>query len=333
MDTVGDLARTLVLRTHQARLNATVDNLAVEIATGFVTDKASHLGGDITQLLSIDSTLAKLETYRVNTSEATLFTSTMQTTLDEIQTRAASLSQDLLKVELTQTDEMFRTLSTSAESSLDQMMNGLNRSIAGRFLFSGTATDTPPLVDSEEMLAELATVLSGETTVAGVETALDTWFDTAGGGFETFAYKGSTTSLAAMRLSTTESAQVDIRADDDVFRDTLKAVAKAVLASNDSLAFSKDVKSELISNAAVDLQTSQASVVELRAELGALESRIDETTTRNSTERTAMMIARTELVGTDGYEAATAYENTMSQLEALYTMTSRASRLSLVGYL
>lgn len=333
MDTVGDLARTLVLRSHQTRLNAKMDNLAVEISTGFVTDKATHLGGDVTGLLSIDRTLAKLETYRVNTSEASMMTSTMQTTLDEIQNRTESLSQDLLKVELTQTDEMFNTLSASAESSLDQMMNALNRSIGGRFLFSGTATDTPPLVDSETLLSELETVLAGQTTSAGVEAALDTWFDTAGGGFETFAYKGATTALAPLRLSDTDSAQLDIRADDQVFRETLKAVSKAVLASNDTLGFSTDVRTELISGAALDLQSNQAQLVELRAGLGALEGRIEETVTRNSSERTAMMIARTELVGSDQYEAATAYENTRSQLEAIYAITARSSRMSLVEYL
>ncbi len=333
MDTVGDLARTLVLRSHQTRLNSTMDNLAVEIATGFVTDKASHLGGDITQLLSIDRSLAQLETYRVNTSEATLLTNTMQTTLDEIQTRSELLSQDLMKVELTPTDEMMRTLSTSAESALEQMINGLNRSVGGRFLFSGTATDTPPLAGSDALMAELETVLAGETTADGVDAALDTWFDTAGGGFDTFAYQGSTTSLAPLRLSSTESAQVDIRADDDVFRETLKSVVKAALASNETLGFSTDVKSELISSSALELQSSQARVVELRAGLGALEGRIEETVTRNSSERTSMMIARSELVGTDEFEAATAYENTRSQLEAMYAITSRSSRLSLVGYL
>lgn len=333
MDTVGDMARTLVLRTQQNRLSANMDSLAVEIATGFVTDKAAHLGGDVSGLLSIDRSLARLETYRVNTAEATTITSIMQSTLEEIQNSSESLSQDLLKVELTQTDEMMNTLSALAESGLDQIANSLNRSIGGRFLFSGTATDTPPLVSSEDMLAELETVLAGQTTAAGVEAALDTWFDTAGGGFESFAYQGSSTSLAAMRLSDTDSAQVDIRADDRVFRDTLKAVAKAVLASSNDLSFSREVKTELISSAGLDLQASQVQVVELRAGLGALESRIEETVTRNSSERTATMIARSELVGTDEYEAATAYENTRSQLEAIYAITVRSSRMSLVEYM
>ncbi|EEX12761.1 flagellar hook-associated protein [Citreicella sp. SE45] len=333
MDTVGDLARTLVLRTHQTRLNQEMDRLGVEIASGFVRDPASHLGGDITGLLAIDRTLAQLETYRVNTTEASFLTGTMQNALEEIQIRAENVSQVLLSVELTPNDEMLNTMSSEAESALNQMLNGLNRSVGGRFLFSGTATDGRAVIDSDTMLNELRTTLAGQTDVAGVEAALDAWFDTAGGGFETTGYLGSTTSLAPMRLSKTESANVDIRADDQVFRDTMKALAKAALATDSSLALPENVKVELIGNAALDLQTAQAHMVELRSGLGALQQRIEETATRNSAERAATTIARVELVGTDQFETATRYENTRAQLESLYAITVRSSRMSLVGFL
>ncbi|WP_289155353.1 flagellin [uncultured Salipiger sp.] len=333
MDTVGDLARTLVLRTHQTRLNQEMDRLGVEIASGFVRDPASHLGGDITGLLAIDRTLAQLETYRVNTTEASFLTGTMQNALEEIQIRAENVSQVLLSVELTPNDEMLNTMSSEAESALNQMLNGLNRSVGGRFLFSGTATDGHAVIDSDTMLNELRTALAGQTDVVGVEAALDAWFDTAGGGFETTGYLGSTTSLAPMRLSKTESANVDIRADDQVFRDTMKALAKAALATDSSLALPENVKIELIGNAALDLQTAQAHMVELRSGLGALQQRIEETSTRNSAERAATTIARVELVGTDQFETATRYENTRAQLESLYAITVRSSRMSLVGFL
>jgi len=333
MDTVGDLARTLVLRTHQTRLNQEMDRLGVEIASGFVRDPASHLGGDITGLLAIDRTLAQLETYRVNTTEASFLTGTMQNALEEIQIRAENVSQVLLSVELTPNDEMLNTMSSEAESALNQMLNGLNRSVGGRFLFSGTATDSHAVIDSDTMLNELRTALAGQTDVVGVEAALDAWFDTAGGGFETTGYLGSTTSLAPMRLSKTESANVDIRADDQVFRDTMKALAKAALATDSSLALPENVKIELIGNAALDLQTAQAHMVELRSGLGALQQRIEETSTRNSAERAATTIARVELVGTDQFETATRYENTRAQLESLYAITVRSSRMSLVGFL
>lgn len=333
MDTVGDLARTLLLRTAHTRLNRDLDTLGVEIASGFVRDPAAHLGGDVSGLIAIDRTLAKLETFRLNTSEASHLAGTMQTTLEEIQDRGGTLSQVLVSVELTPNDEMFRTLSENAASALDQMINGLNRSVGGRFLFSGTATDTPPLIDSEEMLSELQALLAGETTVAGIETKLDTWFDTPGGGFETIAYRGSTTSLAPLRLSENESARLDIRADDQVFRETLKSVAKAALAADETLALTAETKTALISHAALELQGAEARMVETRAGLGAVENRIEEATARNSAERTATSMARLELVGADQFETATRYENTRAQLESLYAITVRSSRLSLVEYM
>ena len=72
MDSVGDLARTLVLRTNQTRLRQDMDRLAVEVATGFVRDPAGYLQGDTTSLLAIDRALARLDVFRINTAEAVL---------------------------------------------------------------------------------------------------------------------------------------------------------------------------------------------------------------------------------------------------------------------
>ena len=38
MDVVGDMSRALVLRTNQVKLREEMDQLAVEVATGFVRD-------------------------------------------------------------------------------------------------------------------------------------------------------------------------------------------------------------------------------------------------------------------------------------------------------
>ena len=73
-------------------------------------------------------------------------------------------------------------------------------------------------------------------------------------------------------------------------------------------------------------------MVELRAGLGALEARIEETTTRNAAETTAMSLARLDLVGIDQFDTAARYENTRSQLEALYAITVRSSRMSLTEF-
>ena len=77
----------------------------------------------------------------------------------------------------------------------------------------------------------------------------------------------------------------------------------------------------------------QKSIVELRAGLGSLEARIEETSTRNAAEITATSMARLELVGADQYDSASRYENIRGQLESLYAITARSQRLSLAEYL
>jgi flagellar hook-associated protein 3 FlgL len=332
MEAVGDMARALVLRTIQVRLREEMDKLAVEVSTGLVRDSASHLGGDTTSLLAIDRSLERLETYRVNTTEATYITTAMQTALSEIQTRSENLSQTLISSELTPNSSLLNTMSDDARNSLGQVLNGLNRSVAGRTLFSGTATDRYAVQDLEDMMADLRIAAAGATTLADVEAAIDTFF-TTGGTFDTVTYLGSDTGLAPMVLSDTESANVDIRATDPDLKAVLKPLAMAALASDAAMSFTSDVKVAILKEAGTDLLGAQQNLVELRAGLGALEARIEETATRNSSETTAIKLARLELVGTDQYETAARYESVRGQLESLYAITARSQRLSLAEYL
>ena len=107
----------------------------------------------------------------------------------------------------------------------------------------------------------------------------------------------------------------------------------AALATDATLGLSQDVQIEMLTTAGQDLLAAQQDVVELRAGLGALEARVEETTARNSAEHTATNIARLDLVGTDQYYTASRYENIRTQLESLYTITARSQRLSLAEFL
>lgn len=332
MQTVGDMSRALVLRTNQARLRAEMDKLAVEVSTGFVRDSAAHLKGDTSALLSIDRSLEKLEAYRVNAASATFLTGTMQATLDEVQDRSEGLSQTLISAELTPNDALVNTLSEDAETALNQMLNALNRNVAGRFLFSGTATDTAPMPDVDTLLADVRAALAGATNMASVDAALDSFFG-AGGGFEVTTYQGSDTGLAPLRLSETEFATVDIRATDEAFRAVLKPMLKAALSTDATLALDPALQVEMLSSAGRELLSAQSDVVEMRAGLGSLEARLEETTTRIAAERSATSSARLDLVGADQYETAARYENIQSQLESLYAITARSQRLSLAEFL
>ncbi|WP_425097732.1 flagellin [Tropicibacter sp. S64] len=332
MDSVGNLARSLVLRTNQVRLREEMDKLAVEVSTGLVKDTGQHLNGDLSNLLAIDRSLNKLNAFAVNVTEATYITSTMQTTLEEMQSRTQTLSQTLVAAELTPSGELLSTMSDDAKSALGQVLGALNRSVAGRSLFAGTATDRPAVLALDDVMTELTTALAGQTDLAGIEAELDIFFG-AGGTYETVVYQGSNTGLSPIRLGENETASVDIRATDDTFRELLIPLAMAAVASNGGLGLDESVQVELLSKSGRDLLAAQKPIVELRAGLGALEARIEETKTRNAAERTATSKAKLELVGADPYETASRYEAIRGQLESLYTITARSQRLSLAEFL
>ena len=73
--------------------------------------------------------------------------------------------------------------------------------------------------------------------------------------------------------------------------------------------------------------------VTLAARIGTVEAQIEAARTRNSAEETALGIFRSEIGSVDSYEAATRLEQARSQLESLYLITARVSRLSLTEFL
>lgn len=333
MQSIGDMAQALVLRHQNTQVRQHIDRLGFELSTGVVRDKAKHLAGDMTALATLDRTLSVLDGFRIATTEAAHVTKVMQNALGNIQDRSEDMSLKLIQTDLLNSDALRETLAGEALAALGAVMGDLNQSAAGRMLFGGVATDRTSIVEAESLMTDLHAQLAGQTTLAGIQDQLNAWFDTPGGGFETQTYLGSQTSLAPIKLSPSDSAALNIRADDPVFRETMKSLALAAISSDLTLNFSQDLRSEMLSAAGSGLLQTQLSLTGLRAGLGALEQRIEETVTRNSAEKTTTQLARLDLIGADPYETAAQLENAQLQLESLYTVTVRASRLSLAEFL
>ncbi|CAK9055877.1 Flagellar P-ring protein (Basal body P-ring protein), partial [Durusdinium trenchii] len=84
-------------------------------------------------------------------------------------------------------------------------------------------------VDADDILSALSTALVGLTSAADVRTAVDTWFDTPGGGFDTIAYLGSDDPLDPFQISEVGEAKLDLLARDDEMRAVLKEFSLAAL--------------------------------------------------------------------------------------------------------
>lgn len=327
--TLGDLSHSFLLRNRQADLHANMQNLQIELTTGRAHDTRTHLQGDFSHLTEIERTLSVLDGYKIATREAEITTRTMQTALDGIREATSDLTSDLIIATQSGTENALASAARSADQVFRAIVGHLNTTSAGRAVFSGSHVDSPALIDADTLLSQLRTVISGETTLAGIEQRIDDWFSQPGGGFDTIAYSGGTTDGAPFRLSEDTKVSVSLRADHEVFRELLGSVAKAALASGQE----RQLSSQMMQGALNGLVSGTGDLVDIQSGLGLSQEVIDETVARNEAAATALGIARNELLSVDQYETATALEQAQSQIETLYAITVRASRLSLLEFM
>ncbi len=330
---IGDLAQSFVLRRQNTMLKEEMGKLSLELSSGRTSDVASHLSGDYSHLADIERGLRVLQGFDTAATEAQHFTGAMQLALGHVQDTTSDLAASLISTSSGYIETAINSAARSAEADMQAIVATLNTNVAGRSLFSGVATDRSALVSADDIMADLRVAISGAVTSSDVIAAVTDWFEAPGGGFETLGYNGSTTGMSPFPMGDGQSVDLDLRADNEEIRNALKYTAIAALSAEASLSFSMDAKKQLQVYAGEGLLTTQDGLTGIRADLGYAEERIDDNVARIASEKTSLEYARGELLGVDPYETATRLEDVQFQLESLYTITVRLSRLSLVEYM
>ncbi len=328
---VGDMAQTMILSRHSLTLKASLQTLSTEVTTGIVVDKTHAVHGDYAPLAGIEASLTQLQAFHAVTSETTILTSVMQTALNAMSDHAKALGPALLAAATSNSPARIDTLGVDAGQRLQSVMSSLNTRLGERSVFAGTATDRAAVADTETMMAALDTAVSGALSSADVETAVNAWFADPSG-FAATVYQGGNP-LAPVPVSADELARVDVTALDPGIVATLKGLAMATLLQRGVLAGSDVARADLAKRAGESLASSATDRALLTARLGTVQAGIANAATRNEAEKSALETARLDLISVDPYETATKLEQTQTQLQTLYTITARLSRLSLVDFL
>jgi flagellar hook-associated protein 3 FlgL len=284
-------------------------------------------------LTRIETDLVHAESRVHSLSEVSLTAAAQQSALARIGDSTDALFETLAVTTTDSSAVSLESLVDQAHGALDAIMSTLNTSYGGRHLFSGTKVDSPALISAQDMLNDLSTAVTGASSIADVQSIADNFFDLATGGFETGVYIGSDQALTPVDLGNGQTASLNVRADDQVFRKVLKSVALIAIADDTSLAIPDSVRRELAVSQTDALLSASSDITELRAQLGFSEGRIERSITQFETERASLELARGELVNVDPFETASTLEAVRQQLETLYTITARTSRLSLANFL
>lgn len=329
---IGDLAQSFINRRANARLTAELSKLGTELTTGLKANVGSAVSGDTGPLTAIDRALSRLTAWGTATTEAKLVSDTMQGAMERIHDGLGALTSTLLTVPQGGDPTAIATAAASAAETFRTTVAALNTTIAGQSLFSGAATGDPALRDPDAMLAAITAAVGGAPDAAGVEALLDDYFG-PGGGFETDDYIGGATRRGPVRVADGTSVDLSLKADDAGLRDTLKALAKVAVLDRGVLAGDPVERDALLRSATDDMIASGSAIVGIRAGLGTAQERVDRTISRNAVERQTLLESRLDLLAADPYETVARMEQVQAQLESLYTVTARLSRLNLTNYL
>jgi flagellar hook-associated protein 3 FlgL len=327
---VGDASLTNILARQGADLRSQVNRASQEVASGKHSDIGTALRGDFSPLLAIDASLSRLSAYTSNTTDAAFQTAAQQSAVAGLSQLATGISTTLLGARNFSTPAQIDTLAADAKGRLASAIGLLNTQTSGRAVFSGVATDTIPLGSVEDMLTALQTAAAGATTAGQVSAAVTTWFADPLG-FGTF-YQGGA-ALSPAPIAPGEAADLSTTAMDPALRDTLAGFAMAALIDRGVLAGDAPERARLTQVAGQQLISTEDARTTLAARIGTVEAQIEAARTRNSAEETSLGILRSDIGSVDPYEAATRLQTLQSQLESLYLVTARVSRLSLAEYL
>ncbi|MBY6135547.1 hypothetical protein KUV61_06895 [Nocardioides marinus] len=332
LNSFGDMAQHLFLRSRNTELKNTVATLSDEFSTGKSANLTERLGGDYTYLADLENNLNKLESYMVANGEVQLFATATQNSLTTVQNQVQDLRNDILRLSPAMDIANAEQFGTQAKQRMSSAISLFNSEVGGRTIFAGTATDTKPLNGADTLMASILTEVSGLTTSSDIIQEVKDWFaDPAG--FDSVMYRGSDTDLRPVTVGEGQQVSMGIRADDDNLKHTLQSYVIAALANEPALGLADDVRIDLVIESSTEMTESEQRLIRLQADVGFIEGQLEAVNTRNEASKTSLSIVKNKLVSADPYETYTRLQEAQTQLEGLYTITSRSSQLSLLKYL
>lgn len=332
---IGDQARAFAMRSAAHRIKTTVDTLTSELSSGEVADVAVRLGGNTQGLSDIEARLAMMSQVKDNAAEAAFMLQGMQDAMGAIQSGNAALGSELLAFSPTDTPQSLAVRAGEATHAFEAAVSHLNTAAGGRFLFAGTHSDTAPLIPAAQIMDALEAAVGGLTSAGDVATAVAAWFDaaTGGGGFVDIAYNGSIGEQQRIPVGERTSISLETTAISPALRDELKALAMAALVDRGVLPGDHAERVALLQKAGQAMIDNAAPLVAEMARVGIDQQTVERAQSETSAATAALTISRNQIRQADPYQTAAALSEAESQLEMLYEVTARLSRLKLVDFL
>ncbi len=304
-------------------LNDRLREVAGDVTSGRRFDQIGYLKGDIGQAMLAQRAVNELTLEKAQIALQGSRLAVIQASLGSVAVAADGIALDVQSALGLGDAVALERSSDDARVALERVFAGLGTRHGERYLFSGDATDTPPLEPVENLLADLGTLAANATTSADFEIALDAYFNSPDGGWRQDIYQGTHT----------DPKQDQVLAIDPAITELVSGLAVVSVAEQLNWGGGSVLPESTLSQAADRISNGIDGTTAVKARLGLVEERLDDRAIQIEQEETLAGQLLSDLTTRDPYEAAVELQQLEANLETAYALTSRLSELSLVRFL
>lgn len=335
MNSIGDQARAFALQIASNRLKTTLATLTQEVASGQVADLGQRLDGNTRALGEIESRIGLVGQFQQNGSEAAIRLTAVQNIFQGTRATTSALGVALASDPFSSGGLSIGVRGVEVANAFDAVVRQFNSTNSNRFVLSGDASDQQPLASAAQMLDDLDAVTAGMTTAQDVATAVAAWFDApeGGGGYLDRAYFGSQGPAQRIAVGDGVGVTMDTTGASAAVRDLLKGLATAAMADRGAMVGNPAEQRSLLVQGGQRMVTADTALLGEMGRVGLAQQVVERAAVTNGASLSTLERARGDIRSADPFQTAAALTEVESQLESLYAVTARLSKLKLVDYL
>ncbi|MBU1211199.1 MAG: flagellar hook-associated family protein [Alphaproteobacteria bacterium] len=339
---IGEATRSNIMRS-QTRLS----EAQTELGTGKLYDTGIALGGEYSNLVDLRQQFESLLVFEKSNA-------VLQTRLEVSEAALQSLvdgAQDFISelIAARQAPSGGELIQESAKGRLQGLVDQMNVSYNGEFLFSGINVSQPPFADywsdpppasraavAASFLAEFGVAQGDPGAQSITPVAMDSFLDgTFADLFEDPGWESNWSSassgLATVRIGRSETITPSVSANENAIRKLAQVYAAAADLGTANL--SKATFEAVIDNIVTVAGGAVQELSGLQSSLGLSQARLATATDRGEIQRSLLQDRIGRLEGVDPFEASTRITSLLTQIEASYAVTARIQRLTILNYL
>lgn len=297
---VATFATTDRLLNASMRLQAQMTKMQVQEASGIKSTDYGGLGSQSGKLINLETSLTRSQTYRSAISEASSRIDAMYSVLGNITDMLTSFRAEITSALSTDGGEQTNSsLIATAQGFLEEMASTLNSKFEGRYLFSGSLTETAP-VDLDGYVADANTAST--------------------------SYYNGDSQLASVRASSQTTLTYGIGANDSAFEQAIRAFG-AVAGSTDT------PDSDMLESVYTLLGSALDDTIALQSSVSSKSSALERMSNWQADYQDMLSTSISEIKDVDVAEITVRLTTYQTQLEASYSALAKLMSINLQKYL